>query len=179
MSLDILLFIFLLLGFFQGFWKGFIDALFSLVGTFLGLVLALKLSAVVGGWLFTGEHVGSRWAVFVSFLLVFLAVVIGVRFLAGLAEGAARLLMLGLVNRIAGAVLQTFITAVMLSAFLYLLTLTGILSESIISASWFYPRLAPLAPKVFGWLGELMPFLKDMLHDLNQSLSPEPHVGTT
>lgn len=177
MSLDILLFFTLLLGFIQGFRKGFVAALFSLLGTLLGLVVALKLSSLVAGWLFTEEKAGSRWAVFVSFFLVFVAVVIAVRFLAGLVEGALKLLMLGLANRLAGAVLQTLIAAVMASAFLFLLTLSGILPQSTMEASWLYPRIAPLAPKVYGWLSELLPFLKEALLDLHQSLNNEPHVG--
>jgi len=178
MSLDLLIFVFLLLGFIQGFRKGFIAALFSLVGMLLGLVLAAKLSGAVAGWLFTGDNAGSRWAVFVSFLLVYLAVTIGVGLIARMAEGAVNLLMLGLLNRLAGAVLQVFITSVMISAFLYVLTLTGILSAATAAQSWFYPRFAPLAPAVFGWLGDMLPFLKDMLQDLGRSLSQEPNVGT-
>lgn len=178
MSLDLLIFIFLVLGFIQGFWKGFIQALFSLIGTLLGLVIALKLTTVVAGHLFTGENAGSRWAIFVSFLLVFIAVTVGVRFLGGLIEGAAKLLLLGLVNRLAGGVLQVLITAVMISAFLYLLTMTGILTETQTSNSWFYPRLAPVAPQVFGWLGQLLPFLQEMFQDFRDALNHTPDVGT-
>lgn len=178
MSLDILIFILLLLGFIQGFRKGFISAVFSLIGTLLGIILALKTTTLVASRLFQDADQGSRWVLLVSFLIVFLAVVIGVRFLAGLAEGVAKLLLLGLVNRLAGAVLQVFITSVMVSAFLYLLAMTNLLSEETLSASWFYPRLSPLAPAVFGWLGQLMPFLQELFQDFRQTLSPEPHVGT-
>lgn len=171
MSLDILIFLLLLLAFFQGFRKGFIHALFSLAGTLLGIILALKMATLVAGWLFTGAQTGSRWPVLVAFLIVFLAVVIVFRLLAGLVAGVARLLLLGLVNRLAGAVLQVFISSVMISAFLYLLTLTGVIPADTLANSWFYPRLSPLAPKVFSWLGQLLPFLQQMFQDFRQALN--------
>lgn len=176
--MDILIFIILLFGFIQGFRKGFIHAVFSLIGTLLGLILALKSATLVAEWLFSGTNTSGRWAILISFVIVFLAVVISVRLLAGLAEGVAKLLLLGLVNRLAGAVLQVFITAVIVSSFLHLLVMTGMLGTVTLTNSWFYPRLAPLAPKLFGWLGQLMPFLQVLFQDFRQSLDPSVHVGT-
>ena len=86
MFIDTVLAVLLIIAIFKGFSKGLIVAVFSLLAFMIGLAAAVKLSAVVAGYIGDTVSVSEKWLPFVSFIIVFLVVVIIVRIGAKIIE---------------------------------------------------------------------------------------------
>ena len=88
MTIDVLFLLFLVLAVFRGIRHGFIIAVCSALAILLGLAAAIRLSASVAGSASASTHFSSRWVPVLTFLLIFLGVVILVRLGARLVEKA-------------------------------------------------------------------------------------------
>jgi membrane protein required for colicin V production len=168
MLIDIIFFILMALAVFKGYNKGFIVALFSVVGFFIGLAAALKLSSYVAEQLSGSLSVSSKWLPVLSFMLVFIAVLLLVRLGARLLQGGVELVMLGWVNRIAGILLFAFLYGVLYSFFLFYAVQLKIFSDEATGQSNIYPYIQPLGPKLIDALGTIIPWFKDMFAQLQQ-----------
>ena len=98
MALDVIGIILILLFFIRGYSKGFIVAAFSVLAILLGILCALKLSQSLASWLLAKGYVTSGWVQIISYILLFVGVVMIVHFIARLVEKAVEGLMLGTVN---------------------------------------------------------------------------------
>ena len=70
----------------KGIQRGFIVAIFSIVAIIIGLAAAMKLSTVVAEHLSDSVNISAKWLPLVSFLLVFLGVVLLVRLIANVIQ---------------------------------------------------------------------------------------------
>ena len=70
--IDIIFAIIIIIACIKGYQKGLIIAVFSIIAFIIGLAAALKLSAVVAGWLNGQANISAKWLPFISFALVFL-----------------------------------------------------------------------------------------------------------
>ncbi len=182
MIIDILFLLCILLAIVKGYSKGFIVALFSVAGFIAGLAAAIKLSAYVAGYL--SEHLPNvgKWLPAVSFLLVFIGVVILVNVGAKLIQKSIELVMLGWVNRIAGILLYALLYSIFISVFLFYAVQLHILSSDTVKASFAYPYIQPLAPAVINNIGKVIPLFKDAFGQLEQffgTLAPETITPAT
>jgi membrane protein required for colicin V production len=166
MLIDIIFLLLMLLAVFKGYSKGFIVALFSVIGFIAGLAAALKLSAFAAEKLSGTFNASGKWLPVISFLLVFIAVILLVRLGARLLQGSIEMIMLGWLNRIAGILLFAFLYSILFSVFLFYAVQLNFLSAEAIAASNTYPYLQPLGPKVIGSLGVVIPWFKDMFTQL-------------
>src|SRR5689334_15249236 len=105
MLIDILFGIVLALALLKGFKQGLIVGIFSLLAIIIGLAAALKLSAFVASRIGNTVKVSEQWLPFISFVVVFIVVVLLVRLGARIIEKSVQLVMLGWVNRLAGMIL--------------------------------------------------------------------------
>ena len=179
MFIDIIFLLLMLAAVFKGYSKGFIVALFSVVGFIVGLAAALKLSAFAAEKLSGTFNTSGKWLPVLSFLLVFIAVVLLVRLGAKLIQSSIELAMLGWVNRIAGIVLYALLYAILFSVFLFYATQLKVFSDESIAASNTYPYIQPLGPKVIGSLGVVIPWFKDMFSQLEHFFEGIPASGNT
>ena len=181
--IDIIGIIILILSFFRGYRKGIVVALCSLLGVLLGMLAALKLSASLGAFLMEKGWVTSAWAQIIAYVVLFIGVVILVRLLAKLVEGALKAAMLGLVNRLIGGLLYACIGAIVWSSVLWIANRAHLISPETLAVSHTYDYFAPVAPWVFARIGIVLPFAKDIFSDLEHFFDgvnhhlPE-HVGT-
>src|SRR4051812_18840050 len=120
MLLDVIGVIILVLFFYRGYSKGFIVAAFSVIAILLGLMCALKLSQSFAAWLLEKGYVSSGWVQVISYLVLFIGVVLLVRLIAKLLEHAAEGLMLGFLNGLIGGILYAFLGAVLWSSLLWI-----------------------------------------------------------
>src|SRR3954469_3729541 len=95
MLIDLICLILLVMAVFKGISRGFIVAVFSLLAFIIGLAAALKLSAVVAVHLHEKMNVSGYWLPFLSFLIVFVAVVFLIRWGAALVKKAVSIAFLG------------------------------------------------------------------------------------
>ncbi len=168
MAIDVLFLLFMVLAIYKGLKRGFIIAVLSAAALIIGIAAAIKLSAVAAGYGRAHWHLSSRWLPVLAFILVFLAVVIGVRALALLAEKAVDLTLMGWLNKLAGVILYAVVYTIVLSVLLFYAREVHILSAKTISASVVYPWVKPWGPVVIDEFGKFVPWFKGMFTQLEE-----------
>jgi membrane protein required for colicin V production len=120
MTFDLLYLIIIALAAWTGFRKGFVVGIFSLVAVIVGLAAAMKLSVVMAGYIGTAVKVSDEWLPVISFLVVFIAVLILIRLGAKAIEKGLQLVMLGWLNRLGGILLFAMLVTEIISLFVKL-----------------------------------------------------------
>ncbi|MFL9845425.1 CvpA family protein [Flavobacterium rhizosphaerae] len=159
---DIILGGILLYGLGRGIWKGFFVELASLLSLLLGLFIAVKFSGYLAGML--AEHVSwqPRYISITSFVLLFVAVIIGISLLAKTLTKMADATGLGFLNRIMGGVFgfikMLLIVSILLNFFVKINRNHTIASREALQKSvLFYPVLqisAIIFPVLEVWFNE-------------------------
>jgi membrane protein required for colicin V production len=101
---DIALMLVLALGVWRGFKKGFIISLFDVIGLGLGVYGGIHFSDAFAEWLKTEFNIGIDWLPFSSFLVTLLLILLVIHLLARAITKVLKLAMLGMVNKVGGAV---------------------------------------------------------------------------
>jgi len=166
MAVDLLLIVFLLLAIFRGLRHGFIIAIISAVAWIIGIAAAIKLSAVVAGYGKTHTHLPPRWLPVLAFLLVFLAVVIGLHAIAKMIEKAVDLAMMGWLNKLMGVLLYAFLYVTTLSVLLFYAVQIHFISPQTLSASVTYPYISPWGRVTIDEFGRFAPWFEGMFTQL-------------
>jgi len=164
--IDILFLIFLLLAIFKGLQRGLIVAIFSVLALMAGIAAAVKLSAIVADHLKESVNVSSKWLPVLAFLLVFIAVVLLVRWTASLLKTAISFVLLGWVDKLGGVFLYAFVYFVAYSVLLFYATNLHLISQHAISSSITYSFIEPWGPFCIDAIGKIIPFFKDMFAGL-------------
>ena len=174
MMIDLIFLVLMLIAIIRGLRRGLIVAVFSFLGIVIGLAAAMKLSATVADLLRDSIRVSARWLPILSFIIVFIGVVLLIRLLANLIEASLDMAMLGWVNKIGGMVLYLIIFTAVYSVFLFYGTSAHILSPHAINASVTYPYIKPWGPAVVNGFGKIIPLFKDMFTKLEDFFSHFP-----
>jgi len=166
MMIDVLFLILMVMAIYRGYTRGFIVALFSILAGIAGLAAAMKLSTVVADYLGNNAHISKQWLPVLSFLLVFIVVVLLVRLGASLIEKSIEVVMLGWVNRIAGIILYALLYTILLSILVFYAAQVKLVGMKTLtdSKSWLF--IEPLGPLVINGLGTFIPWFKDMFAQL-------------
>ena len=151
----------------KGLRSGLIYAVFSFIGLIAALAAALKLSGVVAGWL-SKDPTPSRWLPVISFLIVFIAVAMIVRFAGSLIQKTFEAAMLGWFNRISGALMYMLLYAIIFSVILFYVQQLRLVSGETMSDSFFFPYIQPLGPWIIDGLGRFIPLFRDMFDSLQE-----------
>ncbi len=167
MSIDIICILILAIGFFKGLKKGLIMGVFSLLAFIAGIAAALKLSAVVAIWLQENSNIGITWLPVISFALVFIGVVLLIKWGAKLIENIADIALLGWVNKGGGALMYLAIYGLIISVAFFYLKQLGILTDAATSESKLYHLLQPFGPFVIDGIGKILPIFKDLFNQLS------------
>lgn len=166
MIIDIICLLLVIVAFIKGMSKGLVLAVFSFLGIIIGLAAALKLSTVVAVWLQGNTHIGARWLPVVSFAIVLVAVILLVRWCAALIQAGMDMVMLGWLNKLAGACLYTALYLAVFSVLLFFAEQTRLLKKETIQQSVCYKWVEPWGQVVVNSLGKLIPLFKDMFTQL-------------
>lgn len=171
MLIDIVAVILLVMACIKGYQKGLIIAVFSILAFVIGLAAALKLSAVVAGWLENSVSVSARWLPVLSFALVFLGVVLLVRWGASLVQKSFEAVLLGWANRIGGIILYAALYTIILSIFLFYAEKLQLIKPDTIASSATADFIRPWGPMVIDNFGKVIPLFKDTFTQLEQFFS--------
>jgi len=166
MPIDI---VFVLMVFFasiKGFQRGLIIAAFSILAIVIGLTAAIKLSAIAAVHIGKAIRVTDKWLPVISFIAVFIIVVILVRFGAKLIEKTLRLGKLGWANRLGGVLFYTVLYTIILSILIFYAEELHILKPATIHSSATYPYIQPLGPRIINVIGSVIPIFRDMFTEL-------------
>jgi membrane protein required for colicin V production len=165
--IDGILVILLVIAAVKGFQRGLIVGIFSFLAIIVGLAAAMKLSAVTAAWLSESTSVSKDWLPFLSFALVFIAVVLLVRLGANLLQKTVELGMLGWANRLGGILLYVLLYVTVYSVVLFYAVSLHIIEPATAEKSVAYPWISPIGPWFINALGVILPFFRDMFHDLS------------
>jgi membrane protein required for colicin V production len=162
MKIDVLFLLFLVMATFRGLRQGFIIAVFSAIAIIVGLAAAIRLSAAVASNSSTHIHLSSRWLPVITFVLIFLAVVVIVRLGARLAEKALDLALMGWLNKLAGVLLYAAVYTIILSVLLFYAVQLHLIAGKTLSSSVTYPFIRPWGPVVIDEFGKFVPWFEGM-----------------
>lgn len=168
MIIDLIFAIVLVLAVIKGYQRGLIVGLFSLVAVIIGLAAALKLSAVVAGYIGKTVKVSEEWLPLISFAVVFIIVILLIRLGAKAIESAVEVVFLGWVNRLGGIILYVVIYTIVFSVLLFYAEQMKWIEQDTINKSLTYSYIQPWGPKAINGFGSLIPVFKDMFGDLEQ-----------
>jgi len=166
MILDIIVAIILILAVIKGYRQGLIIALFSVIAFIVGLAAAMKLSVVVADYIGKAVNISDKWLPIISFAVVFLAVVLLVRWGAALIQKSVEFAMLGWLNRIGGILLYTGLYILIFSILIFYADQLGFIKPETKNESVTYAYIQPWGPKLMDGIGKIIPLFKDMFQDL-------------
>ena len=161
-KIDIFLVIVALIGAYSGYKEGFLMEMFSLLAIVLGIFAGFKLMGE--GMLLLQEEFNAdkEYLPYISFIVIFLAVIVIVNLLARLIRHSIDKSFLGRVDQWMGASLGLFKTLFMASVLLWLADSFKIQPKSEwTEGAWLYPFTANLAPDLAIWAGNWIPFFKE------------------
>jgi len=168
MILDLVFVVILVLAIFKGYRRGLIVGLFSFIAFIVGLAAAIKLSAIVAGYIGKAVKVSDQWLPIISFAVVFMLVVLLVRLGANLIQRTIEIAMLGWVNRLGGIVLYAALYITVFSIVIFYAEQIHLIKQETIDKSITYSFVRPWGPKAIDGLGTLIPWFKDMFADLEK-----------
>ena len=168
MVVDLFLLLFLVIGVYKGWTKGFIMAVVSFVSVFIALALALQFSGWVEGYLKQQTDSNNDWISFLAFLLVLIGAMIGIRILGKIIEKSVELVMLGLVNRLAGVVLFIFIYLSLFAVLMVYLKQFEIVGNDTAIHSKSYTYIINFGGWVIDFFAEWLPTIKNLFNDTKE-----------
>jgi len=166
MILDLILAVIIVLAIIKGFRRGLIVGLFSLIAIVIGLAAAIKLSAVVAGYIGKAVKISDQWLPIISFAVVFFIVVLLVRLGANAIQKMVETVMLGWINRLGGIIFYIAIYTTIFSVLLFYAEQLQIIKPATKEKSVTYFYVQPLGPKAINAIGTVVPVFKDMFKEL-------------
>ena len=166
MFLDLLFVIILVLAIVKGYQRGLIVGIFSFVAVIIGLAAAIKLSAVVAGYIGDTIKVSTEWLPVISFAVVFILVVLLIRLGANMIQKTVEISMLGWVNRLGGILLYIAIYGMVYSVVLFYAEQLKLLQPDTIEKSATYSYVQPWGPKIINGFASVVPVFKGMFTEL-------------
>jgi membrane protein required for colicin V production len=161
MIFDIIFLVFIGTGFYQGFKNGIIYSLFSLAGFFLGIIAALKFSYMMVNLLHGVVSMGPKTLAIVSFIFVFILVVLLLRLIAWGLEQILKSFALNLPNQIIGGIIHSLIGLYVFCVMVWFFNRLDVISASQKKESHTYKYIGNLAPQVVEISGKAIPMFKD------------------
>jgi len=166
MWIDIVFAVALIIAVVKGAMRGIVMALFSFAGWFIGLAAALKLSAIVAVYMQDHTNINAQWLPLISFILVFVVVLLLVQLAGKAIENAFDFTLLGWVNRLGGALLYTGMYMLLGSILLFYADKMHLISPETLSNSRAYALTAGIAPALIEGLGAIIPAFKNTFQEL-------------
>ncbi|MDX5348883.1 MAG: CvpA family protein [Hymenobacteraceae bacterium] len=157
----------LVIGAVIGFRKGLLLEVISLLALILGVIGGLKLLTLSIPLLEPYFGAGSGLLPFAAFLLVLIAIVVGVHFIGRLLKMVLHLTPLGIFDNVLGAVLGALKWCLALSLLLYVADMAGMsISHETAKASVVYPFVAKATPVALDIVSIVLPFVKALVASL-------------
>jgi membrane protein required for colicin V production len=167
---DIIILGILLFGAFQGYKKGFLMELIAIFALILGIIGGFKLIHL--GIDLLDEYITSEILPFLSFILIFVAIVILVNLLGKALKEIIHLTPLGSIDSLVGAVIGVFKWAFGLSVLIWIFGNFNVeLPADAIEGSSIYPLVESIAPWTADQLSIIFPFLDQAFDSIKQQLN--------
>lgn len=166
MIIDVILAVLLVLAAIKGYQRGLIVGVFSLIAIIVGLAAAMKLSTIAAGYIGNTVNVSDKWLPVISFIAVFIVVVLLIRLGANLIQKAVEAMSFGFLNRLGGILFYAVIFIIVYSILLFYAEQVQLIQPATIQKSVTYSFIQPWGPKAIDGLASFIPFFSDMFNDL-------------
>ena len=174
-TLDIILLILLITGAVKGYKNGFIIESFSFLAFFIGLFVALELTIPISLALFEGSSFFDLGAIGI-FIALFVILTILVNASAKAFKKAIDMTLLGSVDNLFGAFAGIFKWVFVVSILIWVLDSVGFeIADRYAANTIILPYIVQVGPVIFGWIGEVIPFVQDLIDSMDQL----PERGST
>lgn len=171
MLIDIILAILLLIATYKGYKRGLVVGIFSLVAIIVGIAAAMKLSVIATAYLQQYADWKGSWLPILSFLGVFILVILIIRLIANAIEEGVKIVTLGWANKLGGILFYWMIFLIAYSVVIFYAVKLNLFSQHMIETSYSYSYLSPLGPRIIDGFALLVPFFKDMFKELETFFS--------
>ena len=168
MTIDVFFAGLMVLAVVKGFQRGLIVAAFSMLAFIVGLAAAMKLSAVMAGYLENSLNLSTKWLPVLSFALVFIIVVMLIRLGANMLEKSVQWAMMGWINKLGGIFIYAVAYTIILSVILFYANEIHIIKQETIESSVTYEYIKPWGHKVIEGFANIIPIFKNMFSELEQ-----------
>lgn len=162
----------LVFGAFLGFKKGLLLEIVGVLAFILAIIGGFKLMET--GMVYLSEYFEDfgQLLPFISFLIIFLAIILLINMLGKLLKKMIDMTLLGGFDKFAGAILGLVKWAIGVSILLWLVNNFGVELPGQDEELVLYPFLTELGPKIIASLDIVLPFAEDMLESIKALLSP-------
>ena len=171
-SLDYILFIPLLYGLYRGFTKGLIIELASLLALTLGIYGALHFSSLTFEFLSHYVEINTVYLQLVSYGLTFLIIVMFISLTGKILTMLIKLVALGFINRMMGAIFGGIKVLLILSVFISFFDRFnkqfGMINDEILSSSLMYNPIRIQAEQIYPNVLEEFEKQKESIENLNE-----------
>jgi membrane protein required for colicin V production len=162
-KIDIVLALLFMMGGFLGYQKGFLMELFFLSAMILGVLIGFRLMGAGVDYLHQHFNADTKFLPYLSFLIIFVLVVVLVTFLGKRIKHLVDKTFLGRVDAAAGAVLGVLKYMFCASVVIWIISSFHFsLPEQWTREAWLYPVTAGFAPHVAGFFGSFLPVFKEI-----------------
>lgn len=175
MILDLIFVVVLVLAVIKGYQRGLIVGIFSFIAIIIGLAAAMKLSAVVAGYIGEAVKVSDEWLPIISFAVVFLLVVLLVRWGAKVIQRTVEAVTLGWVNRLGGIIFYAALYIIVFSVLIFYAEKIHLIRQGTIDKSVTYSFVQPWGPKAINTFASIIPIFKDMFSELSDFFDGVSH----
>jgi len=171
-TLDLILLVPLIYGAYNGFKKGFILEVISVIAFILAIMGSFALLQWGMDLLNDYFAINSQLLPYVSFILIFLGIIIIVNLLGKVAKKVVDFVLLGPVDKMAGAIVSLIKWSFGVSIIIWLTDTFGIsVLEAWKEDSIIYPYLLTFAPLVVELFSQLLPFAQDLFDSIKDLLA--------
>lgn len=171
-TLDVILIIPLVFGAVVGYKKGLLLEVFGILAFVLAIIGGFKLMELGMSYLSEYFEGIDHLLPFISFLVIFIAIILLVNMLGKLVKKMVDMTLLGGVDKFAGAIVGIMKWAIGLSIILWLTNNFGVELPGQDEELVLYPFLTELGPRLITALDVVLPFAEEMLESIKELISP-------
>lgn len=179
MLIDIIALLLLVLAIYKGWSQGLIMSIFSFLSFFIAIILAFYFSAQVAGYFKQSTGSDSKWYSFLAFFAVMIGAIIIIRIIGKMIEKVAELMLLGLVNRIAGIIIFGFLYFGLMSVLLVYLTRFQLVSSQFLSESRVGHYCIPFGNWIIESFSDWFPDIKTLFNNSKDYIQQKGESLTT
>lgn len=165
-TIDIIVLVFFGIGAYSGFKKGFILEIISLAAFFIAIIGGIKLLDV--GVEFLSRYIEGYDGILpvIVFTIIFIGLLVLLNWLGKLLKKVLDMTLFGSIDDVVGALLGIVKWALILSIFLWVFgSFGGKLDPDLTSGSIFYDPVSTFAPKLFGMISSIFPFIEEFFNN--------------
>jgi membrane protein required for colicin V production len=170
MWVDIICLAFYVIGIYKGFKKGLLAAILTLLGYIIALIIAVILGDKLARFITELSGTSGYGITIVSFLILFIGVILIVSQLIFWLDKGLDIVMLGLFNKLGGVIFYVALYSLILMILFYWISYLPFFVKEYFINSFSYELLHDKMPLMVSFLGILWPTLKAALADMEQLL---------